>query len=69
MNVGLFLLYTSAGTAVWSALLAWAGLVLRENYSLVEGYLAPFGYAVIGLVLLWFLLRAARRWRATGRVL
>ncbi|PZW50348.1 membrane protein DedA with SNARE-associated domain [Humitalea rosea] len=55
---------TMAGSAVWVGALAVAGLLLRENYTLVEGALEPLGIAAmagfVGLYL-WHLWRTRRR--------
>ena len=33
-----FLLYSAAGTVVWTAALAWAGVILKANFTLVGDY-------------------------------
>lgn len=55
---------TLAGSAIWVGALAVAGLLLRENYTLVEGALAPLGVAAMAGfvgVYIWHL------WRTRGR--
>jgi membrane protein DedA with SNARE-associated domain len=42
-----FLLFTTAGSLGWSALLAWAGYLLGENYPLVERYVGPASKVVL----------------------
>ncbi len=50
MNMGVFLLYTTIGSAIWSALLTFAGYLLGENYELVEKYMGPASYVVVGIL-------------------
>lgn len=63
-----FLLYTALGTAIWSGLLAYLGSVLGQNYTVVERYLGPASYAVLGVLVLgaifWVVRRRARRGEA-----
>lgn len=63
-----FLLYTALGTAIWSGLLAYLGSVLGRNYTVVERYVGPVGYAVLGVLVLgpvfWVLRRRAQRGEA-----
>ena len=65
MSVLPFLLYTLVGTAVWTALLAFLGRLLGQNYTAVERYLGPVSYVVLGVVALaavfWVLRRRAQR--------
>jgi len=59
-----FLLYSTAGTLIWTLLLTYAGFLLGENYERVEQYLGPVsklvlaGLAIALGVWLW------RRWRS-----
>lgn len=51
MNFGLFLLYSTLGTIIWTVLLTYAGYALGENYDLVDEYLGPVSKVVLlGLV-------------------
>ncbi len=51
MPFGRFLLYSLAGTAIWTTLLALAGYWLRSRYGLVAGWLDPVTTViVIGLI-------------------
>lgn len=52
-----FTLYTTAGSALWCALLAWAGLRLNENVDQLVTYLNPIGTLVIGVLLIAYLRR------------
>lgn len=47
MNLVPFLLYTALGASLWTALLAYAGRVLGENYVRVGDYLGPASYVVL----------------------
>ncbi|UTO04758.1 DedA family protein [Moraxella sp. FZLJ2107] len=54
-----FLLLTTLGSAIWSALLAYAGFVLGANYQKVADYIAPISSAVgwiVGVALLFIIL-------------
>ncbi|WP_027132606.1 DedA family protein [Geminicoccus roseus] len=54
MPLGWFLLYSTVGTGVWTALLAGAGYVLGSQYELVQGWLNPVSNVVAaGLVLIY----------------
>lgn len=60
-----FLLYTLIGTGIWSALLAYLGSLLGQNYRAVEHYLGPVSYVVLGLLvvlaILWIVWRKRAR--------
>jgi len=60
---------TAAGSAVWVGALALAGLLLRENYALVDGALVPLGIGVMAVfvgVYVRHLWRTRRRGRGQG---
>ncbi|MBW4692129.1 MAG: DedA family protein [Lyngbya sp. HA4199-MV5] len=65
MPIGLFLLYSTIGTALWVTLLTALGYFLGRNYSLVEVYLAPVSKLVLlGLIVAfigWIILRKKRK--------
>jgi membrane protein DedA with SNARE-associated domain len=42
MHFGKFLAYTSAGSAIWTGVLAYAGLILGQNWSQVLGLLKTY---------------------------
>lgn len=42
MNFGKFLIYTTAGSAIWTGVLAYAGLVLGQNWPQVLGLLKTY---------------------------
>ncbi len=48
MNLFTFLLYSTAGTLIWTLLLTYAGFALGENYDLVDEYLGPVSKIVLG---------------------
>jgi membrane protein DedA with SNARE-associated domain len=57
-----FVLYSTLGTTLWVCLLTYAGLLLGQNYDLVEQYLGPVSKIVLGLLLVAFVVWVARRW-------
>lgn len=51
-----FVLFTLAGTAVWNAVLIWAGWQLGQNFGRVEDYTGPValaGFAIMGVWYVW----------------
>ena len=48
MNVAQFLLYTALGAGIWTAALAYGGRALGNNYELIDRYLGPLSYVVLG---------------------
>jgi membrane protein DedA with SNARE-associated domain len=63
MNVTSYLLWSSAGTLVWTGVLAWAGWTLGENQGAVRDVLHPVTIALIALFTGWYLLRLLRSFR------
>ncbi len=61
MNVALFLLYTTIGSAVWTAVLAVAGHSLGGNYEQVEKVVGPLSTAIVVGIVLWIVVRAIRQ--------
>ncbi len=63
-----FLLWTTAGSLIWTVLLTLAGLALGESYSNVELWMGPFSNAIKILLLIGFLSGliwvAIRTWRS-----
>lgn len=57
-----FLAYSTAGTAGWTAGLAYAGVVLKANFTLVGDYLNMVTNVVIGVGLLLLVRRYIRCW-------
>lgn len=64
MRLPLFMLLTTLGTAMWSALLAIAGFLLGEQYVAVERVVGSLGPYVLGAVLLGAATFFLARWRA-----
>ena len=60
MPLGSFLLYSSAGTIIWTALLAMAGYFLESQYDKVAHWMNPISNVVIGLIILGYLYRVVR---------
>jgi membrane protein DedA with SNARE-associated domain len=60
MPLALFLLYSAAGTVLWTALLASAGYYLESQYDKVAFWVSPVSNIVIGLILLCYLYRVVR---------
>ncbi len=55
MRLPRFLIYSIAGTLLWSGLLAWAGYLLQSHYYKVADYLGPISTAIlVGIVLIYF---------------
>lgn len=56
-----FLIYSTAGSIVWVALLTYAGYILGENYERVGAYLKPFSVfvlvAVLAISIYWIIKR------------
>lgn len=54
-----FLVWSTLGTSLWTALLAGAGYLLQSQYELVADYLNPVSTAVLVLIIVWYLYRVA----------
>ena len=66
MNLALFLIATTVGSAVWAAVLACAGYWLGRNFSAIEQWIGSVTIAVIGALLAWYLLRVWRNYHPHG---
>jgi membrane protein DedA with SNARE-associated domain len=60
MPLAPFLLYSLAGTVLWTALLAVAGYFLESQYDKVADWVNPVSNLFIGLIVLWYLYRVVR---------
>ena len=60
MPLGSFLLYSAAGTILWTALLATAGYFLESQYDKVAQWLNPVSNVVIAIIVLGYLYRVLR---------
>ena len=58
-----FLLYSTLGMGIWAAVLALIGQALGQNYELVDRYLGPISYVVIGGLILTTVVMVLRRRR------
>jgi membrane protein DedA with SNARE-associated domain len=52
MNIGLFSLFTFAGSLLWSGVLAFIGLKLGQNWLAIDPYFRKFQYFIIALFVL-----------------
>ena len=59
MSVPRFMVYSTSGTAIWTAFLATAGYLLGEQYDRVASWVNPVGTAVIAAIVLTYLYRVA----------
>jgi len=63
MSLGPFLLYTVMGTAIWSSVLAVAGMILGQQYQSLSAVLRWASYAVLALLVLsvgWYIVQRRR---------
>jgi membrane protein DedA with SNARE-associated domain len=60
MKLGLFLVYTTLGSAIWTAALAYAGRALAGNYEQVERVLGPISTTIVAGIVVCILVRAFR---------
>lgn len=60
MDLRVFLVYTTAGSVVWTSLLAFAGRLLGRNYEQVEHVIGPISTAVVVGIVLTVVIRAFR---------
>jgi len=60
INLAAFLLYTAVGAALWTALLAYAGYLPGGSFSKVEQYLNPASYVVLGVLVMWYVVRVIK---------
>ena len=56
-----FLLYSFAGSLIWTAILTYAGFVLGNNYQQVEKYIAPISGIIIAAILIYLIISFVRR--------
>jgi membrane protein DedA with SNARE-associated domain len=60
-----FLVYSSAGTFLWTAMLAYAGSLLGQNYDRVSTYIGPVSWVVVGGTVVSYVWRLVRQSRST----
>lgn len=61
MKIAPFLLFSSMGAALWTALLATAGYLLGANFSKVEQYLDPVSYFIFGSLIVFYIVRVIKQ--------
>ena len=59
MDLAKFVMYSSAGTALWTGLLALAGFYLGSGHEQVSDWLGPVSNVLVGGLLLWYAYRVA----------
>jgi membrane protein DedA with SNARE-associated domain len=57
MSLALFLLYTTLGAGLWTALLTLAGYGLGANFRQVETYLDPASYVILAAIIVLYVWR------------
>lgn len=67
MSWGRFLIYTSAGTVIWTAALTFAGWYLGQGYERVSNWLSPVSTVVIVVLVAAYLYRVATFRRRVAR--
>lgn len=60
MNLAIFLTYTTVGTALWTALLAFLGYYLGSNFGRVGQYVDRISWLVIAAIVLIYIVRVIR---------
>lgn len=63
MNLGIFLVYTTIGSAVWATALAYAGRMLGQQYEQVETFIGPISMVILGGIALMLIVRGIRQRR------
>jgi membrane protein DedA with SNARE-associated domain len=66
MPLAVFLLWSALGTSVWTAALAYAGVVLQANFALVGDYLGVATNALLAAGGVMLVRRYITCWRATA---
>lgn len=61
-----FMLWSTLGSAIWTAGLAIAGWVLGAQFARVEDILGPLSLAIVGAIVVYYVYRLIR-WRPAGR--
>lgn len=67
MDLAVFLLYSGAGTILWTTLLAVAGYFLESQYDRAANWVSLDWNVIIGLIVLWYLYRVVTFWRRETR--
>lgn len=64
MPRGRFLLYSAVGTAIWTGALAYAGVLLQANFTVVSDYIGAATNVLLALFAVLLVRRYIRCWRA-----
>ena len=67
MGRGRFLLFSVAGTALWTGALAYAGVILQSNFGLVGDYIGIATNILLGVLAVLLVRRYVRCWRVQTR--
>jgi len=59
-----FIVYSALGTIIWTAALAYAGVALQSNFTIVGDYIDMVTNVVLGLIGVMIVTRYVRCWRA-----
>lgn len=65
MNLVPFLLWSTAGMALWTTILTSAGYLLKSNYEKFEQYLDPFAYVIFGVLIVTYIYRVIQHPKRT----
>jgi membrane protein DedA with SNARE-associated domain len=57
MELPKFLVYTAAGTVLWTALLAGTGYLLEAQYQQISRWLNPVSNVIVGGLVVWYIYR------------
>ena len=60
MQFARFFLYTSAGAAIWTTLLAYLGFLLGNNFTKVGEYLDPISWGMLAIIAVGYSVRVVR---------
>ena len=60
MNLGEFLIFTTLGSAIWTALLAGAGWALGSQYQRVEKFIGPASNVIVAAMIVFYVLRVIK---------
>ncbi len=66
MPLGKFLLWTFAGSTIWNAILAYAGLWLGSNFEAINRYIGPAAIAMTVAIIIGYLWRVVT-WKPHGK--
>ena len=67
MPLASFLLFSALGTLLWTTALAYAGVVLESNFTVIGDYVDALSYGVLAVMGLMLTRRYIRCWKASSR--